>query len=82
MAAWVPRMICKFYVAKNDRIANNSITTEVNKNKHGFGIVINNKGFSKFKNNKILLHKIRQKFLVTFQAIYRVKHPPYFEITV
>ncbi len=40
VAALVPDMYCNFYLVKNHKIVNNSVTTEARqKNKHMFGIL-------------------------------------------
>ncbi len=40
VAAWVPDMFCNFYFMKSHKIANNSATTEAQKNKRKYGILL------------------------------------------
>jgi hypothetical protein len=67
VAALVPDMFSKFYLAKNHQIANNSATTEAREkistdleSLEFFDVCL-----AKFKCNKILLNKISHRFLVT-----------------
>ncbi len=51
VAALVPAMFCNFYIVKNNKIADNSATTEARE--------------KKIKNYQIFLNKIYHSFLVT-----------------
>jgi hypothetical protein len=60
VAAWVPDMFGNFHLPKNQKIANNSTTTEARKNMRRYGIITILENFdvslSKFKTNQILLN--------------------------
>jgi hypothetical protein len=65
LAAWVPDMLCNFYLVKNHKIAKNSKTTNARKKMSTdlelldfFSCMTN------FKNNPILLNKISHRFLL------------------
>jgi hypothetical protein len=64
VAAWVPDLLCNFYLVKSHKIANNSATTEgrekISTDLKFFGICL-----TKFENYQILPNKISHRFPLT-----------------
>jgi hypothetical protein len=58
VAALVPAMFCIFYIVKNNKIADNSATTEARENFFCASL-------TKFENYQMFLNKIYHRFLVT-----------------
>ncbi len=75
VAAWVQDIFCGFYLVKNNKVANNSVTTKAEKNKHRFRIIRIFKYFdvylAKFENNQFLLNKISDRFLLMTKLFTR-----------
>jgi hypothetical protein len=74
VAVWFPDKFCNFYLVKNHKILKNSITTKarrkINTDLESLEFYKNFDVFlAKFKNNQILLNKIRQIYIDN-QAIY------------
>jgi hypothetical protein len=71
---WVPDIFCKFYISKNYIIALGSATTEarekINSNLESLEFLkFLDVGFTEYKNNEILLHKISHRFPGTTKLI-------------
>ncbi len=67
MAALVTAMLCDFYLVKNNKIAQNSATTEAREKISTYLEFLEffDAYLTKFENYQILLNKVSHRFLVT-----------------